>query len=175
MKIKISGLNKTINLIESMENGSNKNVNNFCKKQISNVVETASYYARYKFVASDYAGVKDISVSSPKWEGNTISFNAEGESVLFVEFGTGINYDDLNYGSNYPREKTSPVFIRGTYGKGKGSNESWVFVSRFDITSIGTRFLATKKDGRFVYRTKGNESAKAMLGAYNLILDAFKR
>lgn len=175
MKIKISGIDKTIKLIDSLENNNNSKINNQCKKQIENVVTEASNIARTTFMRSDYAGTKDVIVSKPMWESNEITFRAEGESVLFVEFGTGINYDDMTYGVNYPRSKNSPIFIRGTYGLHKGSNESWVFVSNDTITSIGTKYLATKKDGRNVYRTRGNESAKAMLSAYNHILDSFNK
>ena len=175
MRVRVSGISQTIKLINSLETNTNSRVNSSCKNEIKKVVDEASNIARNKYTVSDYAGVKDITVSQPKWEGNRISFKAEGGSVLFVEFGTGINYEDKTYGSTYPRTDNSPIFIRGTYGLGKGSQPSWVFVSPEDITSIGTQYLATNRKGLNVYRTKGNESSKAMLNAYNHILDSFNK
>lgn len=175
MKINISGIDKTIKLIDSLKNNTNKNVNRECKKQIENTVNEASNIARNIFTQSDYAGTKDVIVSKPMWESNELTFRAEGRSVLFIEFGTGINYEDTNYGVSYPRTKNSPIFIRGTYGDGKGSNESWAFTSFDNVSSKGTHYIITKKNGKNVYRTKGNESAKAMLSAYNHIIDSFSK
>ena len=175
MKINIRGIDKTIKLIDSLENNTNKNVKRECKNQIENTVEEASNLARYIYMRSDYAGVNDVKVTEPKWNENEISFEAQGNSVLFIEFGTGINYEDVSYGSNYPKSKLSPTFIRGTYGRGLGSKETWTFISNNIVGSKGTTYITTKKNGKNVYKTRGNPSAKAMFSAYNHIIDSYSK
>ena len=176
MKVKVTGLKSTISKINNLSKGNNKEINNQCKSFIENAVIGAKEVALKGFQSSDYAGMKDYTITDLKWSKNECSFEAQGTTILFQEFGTGITYGDLEYGLNYPRSKTSPTFMRGTYGKGKGSNpEGWVFVSSDDIQSKHTYPIHTKKSGTIVYKTKGNEGAKAMLSAYNYIKDFIDR
>lgn len=48
---------------------------------------------------------------------------ADGDEVLFIEFGTGVTYPD-----NYPN-KPAEIAGRGTYGKGHGKRRTWAFYS----------------------------------------------
>lgn len=63
-----------------------------------------------------YSGVNDVEVrTEPIDDGHSVI--AEGSSVLFIEYGTGIN----------TAPHTIPVYERGGYGQGKGKNKAWVY------------------------------------------------
>lgn len=69
--------------------------------------------ARIRFERGSYLGGKDVSVTSePK--GNGYIVRADGKSVLFIEFGTGITY-----GFGHP-EAQEHGMGPGTYPNGKG-------------------------------------------------------
>lgn len=69
--------------------------------------------ARVQFERGSYLGEKDVSVTAePK--GNGYIVRADGKSVLFIEFGTGITY-----GFGHP-EAQEHGMGPGTYPDGKG-------------------------------------------------------
>ena len=93
----------------------------------------------------------------PYWEGNTLYLEANGNSVAFIEFGSGKTYEE------YPSDKLPKgVVPHGEYGKKKGRKPPWVYVG--EAGDNGT-VLAHKKDGRAVVRTMGNPPARAMYNA----------
>lgn len=68
------------------------------------------------FAEAIYSGNNDVSVrTQPIDDGYSVI--AEGTSVLFIEYGTGIN----------TAPHTIPVYERGGYGQGKGKNKAWVY------------------------------------------------
>ncbi len=52
----------------------------------------------------------------------------ESSSILFLEFGSGIHYNTPAGSSPHPKGEEFGYTI-GSYGQGKGKNESWVYVS----------------------------------------------
>ena len=74
------------------------------------------------FEVADYDGVKDVTVSMTQ-RGTRAVVMAYGETVGFIEFGTGIRYPEWdNSGMDYTPPK------HGTYGKGLGANpKGWFF------------------------------------------------
>lgn len=55
----------------------------------------------------------------------TAELIVEGAGLLFVEFGTGITYNNVGVG-NSPHPKGQELgYTIGTYGKGKGKQASW--------------------------------------------------
>lgn len=52
----------------------------------------------------------------------------EGKSILFIEFGAGIHYNGAAGSSPHPKGEEFGYTI-GSYGQGKGKNDSWVYVS----------------------------------------------
>lgn len=103
------------------------------------------------FATADYDGVNDVKVS---WEqsGSRARVIAAGETVGFIEFGTGIRNPEWDSsGMDY----TPPA--HGTYGKGKGANPNgWYF---------------TPSPGAAGKHTYGNTPANAMLTARNEMID----
>lgn len=52
----------------------------------------------------------------------------EGSGLLFIEFGSGISYNTPAGISPHPKGQEFGYTI-GSYGQGKGKNESWVYYS----------------------------------------------
>lgn len=102
--------------------------------------------ARSGFSLADYDGVNDVSVSMEKTPTGYVVV-ASGETVGFIEFGTGVKYPEWD---NSGMEYTPPA--HGTYGKGLGKNpHGWWFAP-----------------GRHTY---GNPPAEAMLTARNEMIE----
>lgn len=115
--------------------------------------------ADYAYGDAEYDGTKDISLSM-NFNGNTAELVASGSTVLFVEFGTGIVFTDEN-------PKAAQLgFIRGTYGKGRGSNLSWTYVGE---PGSNGEIIHEKQDGSTVVKTQGNPPANAMYEASKTI------
>lgn len=95
--------------------------------------------AQLKYQEADlsYTGTKDVSVNIEKREDVT-AIVAVGNSVLFIEFGTGVITAD-----DHP-DKPAGIAARGTFGQGKGSQKTWGFYG--DETGTAGWF-ATKKVG----------------------------
>ncbi len=118
----------------------NRKVNLFVER----LAEHGAEIAWKRFSEASYDGDKDVTVTVEN-DGNTARVVASGETVAFIEFGTGTSFPD------HP----SGLFEHGTYGKGQGSNpKGWVYVGE---AGTGGQWL---REG--VYRTKGNPPAMAM-------------
>lgn len=124
---------------------------------LSVIVEDASRKAQEGFSAATYTGVNDVRVSTSVI-GNEGKVIATGESVAFIEFGTGVAYEEHPYGS-------SMGLTHGSYGKGKGANpKGWVYKGE-----PGNAYTKEVRDG--VYWTKGQPPARAMYEAGKYIKD----
>lgn len=89
---------------------------------IKRLAEIGVSVANTGFDVADYDGVKDVTVSMTQ-RGTRAVVMAYGETVGFIEFGTGIRYPEWdNSGMDYTPPK------HGTYGKGLGANpKGWFF------------------------------------------------
>lgn len=101
------------------------------------------------FTAVPYDGEKDFKVGT-HWEDNKLVIEATGDTVLFLEFGTGV------FQPPYP---IATDYVRGEYGQGKGKNESWTYYG----TKGGIKIA--ERGNKTVYRTFGNPPARAMYDA----------
>lgn len=112
---------------------------------VKRLADIGVHTATSVFHASDYDGTKDISVSLEKTK-DGYAVVAAGETVGFVEFGTGIRHREWdNTGMDY----TPPP--HGSYGKGHGKwKHGWYFYPN---------------EGAAVQHTYGNPPAEAMLQA----------
>lgn len=103
--------------------------------------------ARTGFSIADYDGIKDVVVTMEETP-NGVAVVASGETVGFIEFGTGIRHPEWD---NTGMEYTPPA--HGTYGKGRGKNpHGWYF---------------KQGEGMSARHTYGNYPAEAMLTARN--------
>ena len=64
----------------------------------------------------------------------------EGKDLLFIEFGAGVHYNGSAGSSPHPLGEELGYTI-GSYGKGKGANDSWVYISSAGdpVISHGTK------------------------------------
>ena len=112
---------------------------------VRRLTEVGVFIASGMFANATYDGTNDVSVRMEK-TANGYAVIAAGETVGFIEFGTGVRYrewsgDDLDY--------TPPM--HGTYGDGHGKQpHGWWF---------------KPKDGGKGVHTYGNPPAEAMLSA----------
>lgn len=107
--------------------------------------------ARVKFTQAFYAGKNDVEVEVKRVSATKYQVIASGETVLFIEFGTGVANPELV-------EPSGLTYKHGTYGKGHGADPNgWVYV--------GEQGNAGRPLGGDVYKTMGNPPARAMYDA----------
>ena len=106
------------------------------------------------FAIADYDGNNDVTVRL-EWNGNRAIVIAEGETVGFIEFGTGIRnpeWDNSGMAYTPPRH--------GTYGKKHGARpKGWYF----------------KPGEGAVQHTFGNPPAEAMRTARDVMIERITR
>ena len=107
--------------------------------------------ARVKFTQAFYAGKNDVEVEVKRVSATKYQVIASGETVLFIEFGTGVSNPEYVAPSGL-------TYKHGTYGKGHGADPNgWVYV--------GEQGNAGKPLADGVYKTQGNPPARAMYDA----------
>ncbi len=118
---------------------------------VRRLAEVGVRVAQAGYATADYDGVNDVVVSMEKTaSGYTVV--ASGETVGFIEFGTGVKYPEWD---NTGMEYAPPA--HGTYGKGQGKNPwGWWFKGN---------------DGASARHTFGNPPAEAMLTARNEMIE----
>lgn len=99
--------------------------------------------ATVKFGNSIYAGDKGQIDITTEIEGNTLTIKASGEKVLFIEFGTGIRYENPHM--------EDFGFAAGMYGQGKGNNPQgwWYEGSLGDNPPRDTEVSRWSRTGKF--------------------------
>jgi hypothetical protein len=120
------------------------------KEFVRRLAEIGVRVAQAGFSTADYDGVNDVTVSMVQTS-NGYSVVASGETVGFIEFGTGKKYPEWdNTGMDYTPPK------HGTYGKGQGARpKGWFFVQ-----GIGA-----------AQHTYGNPPAEAMRTARDVMIE----
>lgn len=119
---------------------------------VKRLAEIGVSVASAGFTLADYDGTKDVQVYMTQ-KGSSAAVIAYGETVGFIEFGTGIRNPEWdNTGMDY----TPP--IHGTYGKGHGKRPS------------GWYFKPNGSNGA-VQHTYGNAPAEAMRTARDVMIE----
>lgn len=123
MKIVIDPFNKAsiasaLSLVKQYQREFREKEKEFTRR----LAEIGVSVARAGFSVADYDGVNDVQVSMVKTS-NGYSVVASGETVGFIEFGTGIKHPEWDSsGMQYTPPK------HGTYGKGQGANpKGWFY------------------------------------------------
>ena len=121
---------------------------------IKRLAEIGVSVASTGFELADYDGENDVTVRL-EWRGNKAVVIAEGYTVGFIEFGTGIKNPEWdNSGMDYTPPK------HGTYGKGHGKRpKGWYF----------------KPGEGSVQHTFGNHPAEAMRTARDVMIERITR
>lgn len=155
MNVSITGLSEAIEHFQSL----NESLLNKTSTLVAHLAQAGYEIADYRFGTAQYDGTNDVSLSL-SFSGNTATLTASGQAVLFIEFGTGIVFTAEN------PKATELGFMRGTYGKGQGSNLNWVYVG--NPGTNGT-VLRETPDGETAVKTRGNPPANAMYEASKTI------
>ena len=117
---------------------------------VKRLAEIGVSVASTGFALADYDGTKDVQVTMTQ-SGTSAAVIAYGETVGFLEFGTGIRHPEWN---NTGMEYTPPK--HGTYGKGHGSRpKGWYF----------------KPGEGSAQHTYGNQPAEAMRTARDVMVE----
>jgi len=103
------------------------------------------------FSLADYDGINDVLIAETQ-NGPRAAIIAYGEAVGFIEFGTGVKFQEYDSSST---EFTPPA--HGTYGKGKGANpKGWYF---------------SQSEGAPGRHTYGNPPGEIMLTARDVMVE----
>lgn len=150
MEIKVTGLDSLIKKLTSYQ----KSLEEKQRRLLEKLVEVGIDVASAKFQTAQYDGENDVVVNrQPEWVGdNKLFLTATGNAITFIEFGTGIHYAE-----QHPKAAALGA-IRGAYGQGKGSHDSWGYYG-----TPGTNGQVVKEsDKGTVVLTHGNPPARAM-------------
>lgn len=155
MKIKVrlsdAGLRDAERQIQEYKTTLNKKAQEFAKALADKGLDVA----KVRFANAEYAGSNGVSFRVEQ-NGNACTIVAEGKSVAFIEFGTGVMH------SAYGGELPAGVGEHGTYGKGNGQHKRWYYYG--ESGNAGTPVKQVDGKGQLNY-TSGNEPAMAMWGA----------
>lgn len=159
MKIKInpfdaSSIAAAVKEIEAYEQEFRRKVEDFTRR----LAEIGVRVATDGFSVADYDGQNDVTVELIH-TGNRATVVANGSTVGFIEFGTGIQNPEWVDGGNVSGAAYTPP-KHGTYGKGKGANPK------------GWYFTGTSGASQHTY---GNTPAYAMLTARDEMVDNITR
>lgn len=126
----------------------------FVKKEqefVRRLTELGVTVAERGFSLAEYDGVNDVMIAETQ-NGTRAAIIAYGETVGFIEFGTGVKYPEWDAtGMEYTPPK------HGTYGKGQGKNpHGWFF---------------KQNEGSSARHTYGNPPAEAMLTARDTMIE----
>lgn len=133
MKIKadlsVSSLDDAINRLTKYKN----TLNDKSEKLVDTVANEVANLAQSRFnsavVEEDFVNkitkIADVDVSVVK-VGDSRMVVASGEDAVFVEFGAGVHFNGSVGQSRHPKGKELGLTI-GSYGLGKGSQDSWFY------------------------------------------------
>ena len=149
LKIEIENTDFAVRFIERYRENLEKRVHELLSRLADIGIDTAEI----KFSSAKYDGVNDVVVnSSPEWlDEHTLAVNASGESILFIEFGTGV------YNTGVHPLADEMGMKRGEYGKGYGKYHSWTYLG--DPGTNGEML----PNGRVL--TRGNDANRCMWDA----------
>lgn len=130
--------------------------------------------ANVKFANAVYAGVNDVEVTLNK-DGNndkqSAVISANGYSVLFIEFGSGITKTDA---WDERRLSDKPITEHGEYGYKRGSNPSgWEYYGEVGKNPPSDTIIVKTTNKGTLVRTMGNNATHAMYDARKAILNAY--
>lgn len=150
--ISVTGVDSIIKRLESYTKNLEEKNRTFMERLAQIGIDTATL----KFGQAQYDGTNDVTVEPiPRWEGdNKLYVAASGSSILFIEFGTGVHYSEQH-------ELAGKFgFVRGTYGKGHGSQDTWGYYGE-----PGTNGRVVERKNGSVVLTHGNPPNRAMYDA----------
>lgn len=114
MKIKVSlspsSIDAAIKQLEDYSKDLDRKAQELCKR----LADMGAMYAEWNFSGVLYAGDIDYNITVDRVDANTYVINADGETVLLMEFGAGVKH-----GYGHPQAAEFGMGP-GTYPNGKG-------------------------------------------------------
>ena len=149
--IKVTLSEQSINKAIKELNDYNKWLKDRTERFLKELGEAGVEIATAKFKSAQYDGTNDVTVSVETREENKVAVVAVGGAVLFVEFGTGINYPD-----SHP-EASKNGFVHGGYGYHLGRMKNgWRYKG-----DLGTNGKPDEQHPGYI-KTKGNPANMCM-------------
>ena len=129
-------------------------------KALERIATIGGGTARVKFTQAFYAGKNDVEVEVKRVSATKYQVIASGETVLFIEFGTGVSNPEYVAPSGL-------TYKHGTYGKGKGADPNgWVYVGEQGNAGKPLKYFSGDDEvPEGVFKTYGNPPARAMYDA----------
>lgn len=142
------GIDDLLNAIEDKK----KWLDRKTEELVERLTDYGVVIANAGFMGAAYDGTNDFYVGFEHRGDAHRAVIATGDTVLFVEFGTGVVYPD-----NHP-EAGKNGMVRGAYGLGHGKQRTWAYEG--DPGTNG--YVHVKQDGRTVVLTHGNPANMPM-------------
>ena len=153
MKIKctIGTLRKAVEELERYQ----KELDRKVRLMMEKLAEVGIEEAEVRFGRAIYDGTNDVKVDkSPVWiSKNRLAISAKGDSITFIEFGSGIHYA----GESHPKAGEFG-FDRGGYGHHLGKLDSWRY--KGDPGTNGEVITEGRHKGEV--KTHGNPANRAL-------------
>lgn len=143
-----SGIDKAIRELDAYQ----ELVESKCQKLVDRLTQMGVSVASARFASAVYDGVNDVTVRAEQGGGYS-AIVAEGNAVLFIEFGTGVTH-----ASPVHPEASSLGFSRGSYGAGKGSQRSWRY---YGEPGTSGEVISENEKGTLV-QTRGNPAGMCL-------------
>lgn len=142
---------------------------------VSLLTRNGATVASAKFAGAAYAGFNDVEVTSEihsDGKRTVGTIRADGDAVLFIEFGTGITMPEA------PAEElaiTTPgIPGHGTYGQGQGANpKGWIYEGMQGVVVPNGTAESTVAPGKV--RTFGNPASHSMFDTRQRLIDDFDK
>lgn len=117
MAIDTSGCSAFLKALESVQK-----IDDTVKPFLEKCSELAFMEAQNNFAHVAYDGTNDVVVNQPVISGNSAKIEAVGETVNFIEFGTGFIYNNIH------PDAAMNNFERGEYGHKRGKSlTGWLY------------------------------------------------
>lgn len=170
--LSMDSIQEAIDLIHSLQKGLDQK----CEELVRKLTEKGYEVVSYEYSQAEYAGPYDLEVIQPEVHKEGDSYvgivRAQGMSLLFVEFGTGI------LSSSAPAEEyaiiDTPIAAHGTFGKGYGSRKGgWAYEGvRGERAPSDTKDISKKPGWVHTY---GNDATPGMYRGREAIIKDFEQ
>lgn len=125
MTLGVDSINKAIEELELYRARLKQKTSLFCQR-LAEIGLTTIEAHKYSEGTSDFNDMRSYVWLEESGSSATATLVLNGKDVAFIEFGAGVHYNGPVGGSPNPFGQQLGMTI-GSYGKGKGAQDSWVY------------------------------------------------